>query len=85
MSDYSSGSDLPASNYLAQYHYGTCVIMRELVKDMHALLKHVCDSDPCDDPDNGEFSFSCILRGDWKSDCDLRKIEERMRKIGIEV
>ena len=51
--------------------------LRELIGDMHALLQRCCDT--CDDGD------ACPIWPDNLTECDLRKIEERMRALGIEV
>lgn len=83
MSDYCSGSDHPASSYLAQYHYSTCVLMRDLIRDMHALLQRCCDETNMDEC-SGQPS-RCNMWSDPNGDCDLRKIEERMRQLGFEV
>ena len=51
--------------------------LRELIGDMHALLQRCCDT--CDDGD------ACPIWPGHLTECDLRKIEDRMRELGIEV
>lgn len=83
MSDYYHGPNHPASDHLAQYYYGTIVLMRDLIRDMHALLQRCCDETNMNEC-SGQPS-RCAMWSDPNDDCDLRKIEERMRTLGIEV
>lgn len=52
--------------------------LRELVSDCHAILQHYCDNE------DGHGS-KCPMWPDRTDDCDIRKIEQRMREMGIEV
>lgn len=57
--------------------------LRELIRDMHDLLQRCCD-----EMNMGECSGQpsrCNMWSDPDDDCDLRKIESRMRKSGIRV
>ena len=62
--------------------------LRELIGDMHALLQRCCDETDCGETGMGECfgqPSRCVMWSDPSDDCDLRKIEERMRYFGIEV
>ena len=50
----------------------------QLVADCHALLQRVCD---CQD----DLGNDCPLWPDHGGECDLRKVEQRMRDLGMKV
>ena len=57
-------------------------LLRELIGDMHVLLQHCCDETDMSEC-FGQAS-RCAMWSDPNDDCDLRKIEDRMRELGIE-
>lgn len=57
-----------------------CDELCELIADMHALLQRVCDATDIRDC----WENKCIMLSNPHDDCDFRKIEERMRELGIE-
>lgn len=60
-----------------------CDELCELIGDMHALLQRVCDATGIEDC--LEYTNKCTMIPNPHDGCDFRKIEKRMRELGIEV
>ena len=91
-------NELNTSDEISEKHeqriYDRCIVrvgqlegenfeLRELIADMHALLQRVCDEmNMCECSGQPR---RCSMWSDPNDDCDLRKIESRMRELGIEV
>lgn len=52
--------------------------LRELVADCHSLLQHCCETED-------KRGCDCPMWLDHSDECNLRKIEQRMHDLGIEV
>lgn len=52
--------------------------LRGLLADCHALLQCVCDA-------QDEHGCDCPMWPDHGDECELRKVEQRMRELGIGV
>ena len=52
--------------------------LRQLVADCHALLQRCCDG-------QDEHGCDCPMWLDRTDECELRKVEQRMRELGMVV
>lgn len=50
--------------------------LRDLLADCHALLQRICDGQDV-------YGRDCPMWPDHGDDCDLRKVERRMREMGV--
>lgn len=77
MSGYCSCTNHPVSDYLAQYYYGTSVLMRDLIRDMFGMIEDLCDSHT--------YCYSCPMTEDDGVSCKTYGVRDRIRALGIEV